>query len=28
VEPQYSVADEGPGWAEWQIYFALNMQFK
>ena len=28
VEPQYSVADEGPGWPEWQIFFALNMQFK
>ena len=21
VEPQYSVADEGPGWPEWQIFF-------
>jgi hypothetical protein len=28
VEPQFSVADEGPGWPEWQIYFALNMQFR
>lgn len=27
VEPQFSVADDGPGWPEWQIYFALNMQF-
>ena len=27
VEPQYSVADKGPGQPEWQIYFALNMQF-
>lgn len=27
VEPQYSVADRGPGQPEWQIYFALNMQF-
>ena len=27
VEPQYSVADEGPGQPEWQIYLALNMQF-
>ncbi len=28
VEPQYSVLDDGPGQPEWQIYFALNMQFK
>ncbi len=28
VEPQYSVADDGPGWAKWQVFFALNMQFK
>ncbi len=28
IEPQYSVADDGPGWPEWQIYFACNMQFK
>jgi hypothetical protein len=28
VEPQYSIADEGPGQPEWQIYFGLNMQFK
>ena len=27
VEPQYSVADRGAGLPEWQIYFALNMQF-
>ena len=27
VEPQYSVADNGPGQPEWQVYFALNMQF-
>jgi len=27
VEPQWSVADKGPGKPEWQIYFALNMQF-
>ena len=27
VEPQFSVADDGPGQPEWQIYFALNMQF-
>jgi hypothetical protein len=28
IEPQYSVADEGPGWPEWQIFCALNTQFK
>jgi hypothetical protein len=28
VEPQYSVADRGAGQPQWQIYFALNMQFK
>ena len=27
VEPQFSVADRGPGQPNWQIYFALNMQF-
>jgi hypothetical protein len=27
VEPQVSVADRGTGLPEWQIYFALNMQF-
>jgi hypothetical protein len=27
IEPQWSVADKGPGWPEWQIFFALNMQF-
>jgi len=27
VEPQYSVADNGAGYPEWQIFFALNMQF-
>jgi hypothetical protein len=27
VEPQFSVADDGPGQPEWQVYFALNMQF-
>lgn len=27
VEPQFSVADRGPGQPEWQIYFGLNMQF-
>ncbi len=28
VEPRYSVADDGPGWPEWQILVGLNMQFK
>lgn len=28
VEPQYSVADDGPGWPEWQIFVGFNMQFK
>ena len=27
VEPQYTVWDDGPGQPEWQIFFALNMQF-
>ncbi len=27
VEPQYSVADNGPGFPEWQIFFSLNLQF-
>jgi hypothetical protein len=28
VEPQVSVADRGAGWPEWQIFCALNTQFK
>lgn len=28
VEPQVSVADEGAGWPEWQVFIGLNMQFK
>jgi hypothetical protein len=28
VEPQYSVADEGLGWPEWQVFIGLNSQFK
>jgi len=28
VEPQVSVADEGSGWPEWQIFIGLNSQFK
>ncbi|MCD0503341.1 hypothetical protein [Bordetella petrii] len=27
VEPQFSVADRGPGQPKWQIFFGLNMQF-
>ncbi|MEN8244471.1 MAG: hypothetical protein ABFS43_06175 [Thermodesulfobacteriota bacterium] len=27
VEPQWTVAYDGPGWPEWSIFFALNMQF-
>lgn len=27
VEPQYSIADKGPGWPEWQIFAGLNFQF-
>jgi len=27
VEPQFSVADDGAGWAEWQIFVGFNMQF-
>jgi 3-mercaptopyruvate sulfurtransferase SseA len=28
VEPQVSIADEGPGWPQWQTFLALNTQFK
>jgi hypothetical protein len=28
VEPQVSVADEGPGWPDWQVFIGLNSQFK
>lgn len=28
VEPQFSVADEGAGQPDWQIFFGLNMQFQ
>jgi hypothetical protein len=28
VEPQYSVADKGPGYPKWQIFMGFNMQFK
>ena len=27
VEPQFSVADDGPGQPEWQIFLGFNMQF-
>jgi hypothetical protein len=27
VEPQWSIADQGPGWPEWQVFVGLNMQF-
>lgn len=27
IEPQFSVADQGPGQPEWQLFFALNLQF-
>jgi len=28
VEPQWSVASNGVGWAEWQVFLGFNMQFK
>lgn len=28
IEPQYSLADKGAGWPEWQIFIGLNSQFK
>jgi hypothetical protein len=27
VEPQWSVADDGPGFPEWQVFVGFNMQF-
>lgn len=27
VEPQWSIADKGSGWPEWQIFVGFNMQF-
>lgn len=27
VEPQFSIADDGPGQPEWQIFFGFNLQF-
>lgn len=28
IEPQYSIANKGDGWAEWQVFIGFNMQFK
>lgn len=28
IEPQWSVADKGPGWPKWQVFLGFNMQFK
>ncbi|MEN8210585.1 MAG: hypothetical protein ABFR31_02630 [Thermodesulfobacteriota bacterium] len=28
VEPQYSLADDGAGFPEWQVYCGINLQFK
>ena len=28
IEPQWSVADESPGWPEWQVFVGLSTQFK
>lgn len=28
IEPQVSVADDGAGWPEWQVFVGLNTQFK
>ncbi len=28
IEPQYSVADEGATWPQWQVFAGFNMQFK
>jgi hypothetical protein len=25
LEPQWSVADEGEGWPEWQVFLGLNI---
>lgn len=27
IEPQWSIADKGPGWPEWQVFLGFNMQF-
>jgi hypothetical protein len=28
IEPQWSIADKGPGWPKWQLFMGFNMQFK
>jgi hypothetical protein len=28
IEPQWSIADKGPGWPQWQVFTGFNMQFK
>lgn len=28
IEPQYSIADKGDSWAQWQVFVGFNMQFK
>jgi hypothetical protein len=28
IEPQYSLTDKGAGWPKWQVFVALNTQFK
>ena len=28
IEPQWSVADKGAGWPQWQVFLGFNMQFK
>ncbi len=28
IEPQWSVADKGPGYPKWQVFVGFNMQFK
>jgi hypothetical protein len=28
VDPQFSVADKGAGWPQWQVFIGFNMQFK
>jgi hypothetical protein len=27
IEPQWSIADKGSGWPQWQVFAGLNMQF-
>lgn len=28
IEPQYSIADKGDNWQQWQVFIGFNMQFK